>query len=145
MSANDSQSVGSNAGQLPAQETASIGNKAAAHSEVVFASGAAVATFIGVRWDGDKVRGIRIELSDGSSKQAGEYDDGGYTLSEYHFAAGERLVTVFLRDSGYGDGSLRQIELHTSLGKAFTPVRRAWTMRPRLPSRVRFSRDSTPG
>ena len=120
MSANDSQSVGSNAGQLPAQETASIGNKAAAHSEVVFASGAAVATFIGVRWDGDKVRGIRIELSDGSSKQAGGYDDGGYTLSEYRFVAGEKLVTAFLRDSGYGDGSLRQIELHTSLGKAFT-------------------------
>ena len=98
MSANDSQSVGSNAGQSPAQETAPIGNKAAAHSEVVFASGAAVATFIGVRWDGDKVRGIRIELSDGSSKQAGGYDDGGYTLSEYHFAAGEKLVTAFLRE-----------------------------------------------
>jgi hypothetical protein len=31
-----------------------------------------------------------------------------------------KLVTAFLRDSGYGDGSLRQIELHTSLGKAFT-------------------------
>jgi hypothetical protein len=53
------------------QETASIGNKAAGRSEVLLTSDKAVATFIGVRWDGDKVRGIRVELSDGSFKQAG--------------------------------------------------------------------------
>ena len=43
---------------------------------MLLTSDKAVATFIGVRWDGDKVRGIRMELSDGSFKQAGGYDDG---------------------------------------------------------------------
>ena len=101
------------------QETASIGNKAAGKSEVVLTSDKAVATFIGVRWDGDKVRGIRMELSDGSFKQAGGYDDGKYTLTQYRFAAGETLVSAQLRDSGYGYGSLRQVEFETSLKKTF--------------------------
>ena len=76
------------------QETASIGNKAAGKTEVLLTSDKAVATFIGIRWDGDKVRGIRIELSDGSFKQAGGYDDGQYTLTQFHFAAGETLVSA---------------------------------------------------
>jgi hypothetical protein len=100
-------------------ETASIGNKTAGRSEVVLTSDKAVATFIGVRWDGDKVRGIRIELSDGSSKQAGGYDDAKYTLTQYRFAPGETLVSARLRDSGYGHGSLRQVEFETSLKKTF--------------------------
>jgi hypothetical protein len=105
---------------MPApQETASIGNKAAAGSQVLLTSDNAVATFIGVRWDGDKVRGIRIELSDGSSKQAGGYDDGGYTLTQYRFAPGETLVSARLRDSGYGYGSVRQVEFETSAKKTF--------------------------
>ena len=102
-----------------AQETASIGNKAAASSQVLLTSDKAVVTFIGVRWDGDKVRGIRMELSDGSFKQAGGYDDGKYTLTQYRFAAGETLVSARLRDSGYGYGSLRQVEFETSLKKTF--------------------------
>jgi hypothetical protein len=101
------------------QETASIGNKAAANSQVLLTSDKAVATFIGVRWDGDKVRGIRMELSDGSFKQAGGYDDGKYTLTQYRFAAGETLVSARLRDSGYGHGSLRQVEFETSLKNTF--------------------------
>jgi jacalin-like lectin domain-containing protein len=101
------------------QETASIGNKAAGKSEVVLTSDKAVATFIGVRWDGDKVRGIRMELSDGSFKQAGGYDDAKYTLTSYRFTPGETLVTATLRDSGYGYGSLRQVEFETSLNKTF--------------------------
>ncbi len=104
---------------LAAQETASIGNKAAGKSEVVLTSDKAFATFIGVRWDGDKVRGIRVELSDGSFKQAGGYDDGKYTLTQYRFAPGETLVSARLRDSGYGYGSVRQIEFATSLKKTF--------------------------
>ena len=56
----------------------------------------AVATFIGVRWDGDKVRGIRIELSDGSFKEAGGYGDSKYTLTSYRFAPGETLVSAEL-------------------------------------------------
>ena len=101
------------------QETASIGNKAAGKSEVLLTSDKAVATFIGVRWDGDKVRGIRIELSDGSFKQAGGYDDAKYTLTSYRFAPGETLVSAELRDSGYGYGSLRQVQFATSLNKTF--------------------------
>ncbi len=102
-----------------AKETASIGNKAAGKSEVLLTSDKAVATFVGVRWDGDKVRGIRMELSDGSFKQAGGYDDGKYTLTQYRFAAGETLVSARLRDSGYGYGSLRQVEFETSLKNTF--------------------------
>jgi hypothetical protein len=101
------------------QETASIGNKAAARSQVLLTSDNAVATFIGIRWDGDKVRGIRMELSDGSFKQAGGYDDGGYTLTQYRFAPGETLVSARLRDSGYGYGSVRQLEFETSAKKTF--------------------------
>ena len=101
------------------QETASIGNKAAGKSEVLLISDKAVATFIGVRWDGDKVRGIRIELSDGSFKEAGGYGDAKYTLTSYRFAPGETLVSAELRDSGYGYGSLRQIQFETSLKKTF--------------------------
>lgn len=118
MLAVDTQTVMSNAAQPP-QETASIGNKAAARSQVLLTSDKAVATLIGIRWDGDKVRGVRMELSDGSFKQAGGYDDGQYTLTQYRFAPGETLVSARLRDSGYGYGSLRQVEFQTSLNKTF--------------------------
>ncbi|MBV8794314.1 MAG: hypothetical protein JO136_05195, partial [Hyphomicrobiales bacterium] len=86
---------------------------------MLLTSDKAVATFIGVRWDGDKVRGIRVELSDGSFKQAGGYDDGNYTLTQYRFTPGETLVSARLRDSGYGHGSVRQVEFATSLKKTF--------------------------
>ncbi|HTZ67672.1 MAG TPA: hypothetical protein VMB83_09415 [Roseiarcus sp.] len=119
MLAVDTQTLMSNAAQAP-QETASIGNKAAGKSEVLLTSDKAVATFIGIRWDGDKVRGVRMELGDGSFKQAGGYDDGKYTLTSYRFAPGETLVAARLRDSGYGYGSLRQVEFETSLKKIFT-------------------------
>ena len=102
-----------------AQETASIGNKGAAKSQVLLTSDKAVVTFVGARWDGDKVRGIRMELSDSSFKQAGGYDDGKYTLTQYRFAAGETLVSARLKDSGYGYGSLRQVEFETSLKNTF--------------------------
>jgi hypothetical protein len=118
MLAVDTQPVTSNAAQAP-HETASIGNKAAGGLQVVLSSNKAVATFIGIRWDGDKVRGIRMELSDGSFKRAGGYDDSRYTLTFYRFAQGETLVSARLRDSGYGYGSLRQVEFETSLKKTF--------------------------
>src|ERR1700691_6663320 len=85
-----------------AQETASIGNKAAASSQVLLTSDKAVVTFVGVRWDGDKVRGIRMELSDGSFKQAGGYDDGKYTLTAYRFTAGGKRVRPRVREFRYG-------------------------------------------
>ena len=118
MLAVDTQTLMSNATQPP-QETASIGNNAAARSQILLTSDKAVATFIGIRWDGDKVRGVRVELSDGSFKQAGGYDDGQYTLTQYRFAAGETLTGARLRDSGYGHGSLRQVQFQTSLNKTF--------------------------
>ena len=118
MLAVDTQTLMSNATQPP-KETASIGNKAAARSQVLLTSDNAVATFVGIRWDGDKVRGIRIELSDGSFKQAGGYDDGQYTLTQYRFAPGETLISARLRDSGYGYGSLREVQFQTSMNKSF--------------------------
>ena len=104
---------------MSVEHTASIGNKDAASSNVYLSSATAVATFIGVRWDGDKVRGIRVELSDGTSNQAGGYDDGNYELTEYHFAEDEKLITAWLRDSGYGYRSLRQVQFVTSTGGTF--------------------------
>jgi hypothetical protein len=64
------------------QETASIGNKGAGKSQVLLTSDKAIVTFVGVRWDGDKVRGIRMELSDGSFEQAGGYDDANIRLPD---------------------------------------------------------------
>ncbi len=120
MLAVDTQTLMPNTPLMAPQETESIGNKAAGRSQVLLISDKAIATFIGVRWDGDKVRGIRMELSDGSFKQAGGYDDGSGSVAQYHFAPNETLVTARLRDSGYGYGSLRQIEFETSWKKTFT-------------------------
>ena len=103
----------------PVTETARIGNPDASSTQVSFSSNTAVATYIGVRWDGDKVRGIRIKLSDGTQDHCGGIDDDGYQLTEYNFAAGETLAKAWLRDSGYGHGSVRQIEFLTSTGNSF--------------------------
>ncbi len=99
---------------ISAIETASIGNRAG--QRVLLSPASAVATFIGIRWDGDKVRGIRVELNDGTAAQAGGYDDAGYTLTSYRFAPGETLSAAWLRDSGYGHGSVREVEFKTSSG-----------------------------
>src|SRR5271169_1095991 len=61
-----------------------------------------------------------MQLSDGTSAQAGGYDDARYTLTTFHFAAGEKLAKAWLRDSGYGHGSLRQIYFVTSHGRNFS-------------------------
>ena len=74
------------------QETASIGNKVAANAQVLLTSDKAVVTFIGVRWDGDKVRGIRMELSDGSFKQAGGYDTASTRLPNIVSPLAKRLA-----------------------------------------------------
>ncbi|HWF10710.1 MAG TPA: Vps62-related protein [Bryobacteraceae bacterium] len=103
----------------PVVETAGIGNRDNSLKQVHFSSPSATATFIGVRWDGDKVRGLRVELSDGTNAQAGDYDDGRYTLTTYRFAAGEKLSKAWLRDSGYGYRSLREVEFATSTGHHF--------------------------
>jgi hypothetical protein len=101
-------------------QTQGIGNRADSLKQVNLSSPTAVVTFVGVRWDGDKVRGIRMQLSDGTSAQAGGYDDGRYTLTTFQFGAGEKLTKAWLRDSGYGHGSLRQIHFATSHGRSFS-------------------------
>jgi hypothetical protein len=75
---------------------------------------------ISVRWDGDKVRGIRMELRDGTVKSAGGIDDVNYTLSSYTFAEGETLKSLSFSSSGYGYGSLRRLDLTTSNGGKFS-------------------------
>jgi hypothetical protein len=103
----------------PLIETASIGNRAAGPREVTFSSSTATVTYLGVRWDGDKVRGIRMRSSDGTQNQCGGIDDGNYALTEFTFMPGETLAKAWLRDSGYGYRSLRQVEFVTSKGRAF--------------------------
>jgi hypothetical protein len=83
-------------------------------------SDTAVARVISVRWDGDKVRGVRMELRDGTVKSAGGIDDVNYTLSSYTFADGETLQSLSFSSSGYGYGSLRRVEFTTSKGATFT-------------------------
>jgi hypothetical protein len=73
----------------------------------------------GVRWDGDKIRGIRWVYFNGKAQQVGGYDDSKYGLKTYTFRKGELLDTFTLRDSGYGHGSLRSLEFTTSRGKHF--------------------------
>src|SRR5215831_12865473 len=103
-------------GAEPPVETAAIGNLDRGLRQVTLSSTTSEASFIGIRWDGDKVRGIRVELRDGHSAQAGGYDDSRYTLTSYRFAQGETLTKAWLRDSGYGHGGLRQVEFQTSKG-----------------------------
>jgi len=99
--------------------TRPVGNQAAAASEVDLVSATSVARVISVRWDGDKVRGIRMELRDGAVKQAGGYDDVNYTLTSYTFADGETLQSLSYSSSGYGYGSLRRLQFTTSKGATF--------------------------
>ncbi len=73
-----------------------------------------------MRWDGDKVRGIRMELRDGTTQSAGGIDDVSYTLTTYTFAEGETLKSLSFSSSGYGYGSLRRLEFTTSTGATFT-------------------------
>jgi len=71
--------------------------------------------FFSIRWDGDKVRGIKVDWQDASvpAVQVGGYGDTGYSLSSYTFTSDERLKTFIVRDSGYGHGTLRNLEFST--------------------------------
>jgi hypothetical protein len=118
MTANDTAPLEAR-GAAPVRETAGIGNRDGGLPNRTISSSTASAIYFGVRWDGDKVRGIRIDLSDGSTLKVGGFDDGNYTLTEYRFAVGETLKQAWLRDSGYGHRSVRQIEFVTSKGGHF--------------------------
>ena len=58
-------------------------------------------------------------LNSSRTPEFGGYDDSGYALTTTTFDAGETLTTAFLRDSGYGYRSVREIQFATSLGKNF--------------------------
>jgi hypothetical protein len=51
--------------------------------------------------------------------EVGDYTDSQYALMTFFFNPGETLVTAYLRDSGYGDGSLRQVQFTTSEKRTF--------------------------
>ena len=75
--------------------------------------------YVGVRWDGDKVRGISWQCFDGTTGKAGDFDAINYTLTSYTFDPRESLVTMVIKQSGYGYGSVRRIEFTTSKGGRF--------------------------
>src|SRR5262249_523947 len=97
-------------------KTESIGN---ANAGIAFDQKSTTSSVrvISVRWDGDKVRGIRLELFDGTFWKYGGYDDQNYALAVYTFRSDEFLKTLTLRDSGYGHGSVPQIHFTTSQGQ----------------------------
>ena len=107
------------AGTLGPIETAGIGNRDAGPKQTTLSSTTAVVNYIAVRWDGDKIRGIRMRMSDGTQSQCGGIDDGQYALTEFEFQQGETLTKAWLRDSGYGYRSVRQIEFYTSKARHF--------------------------
>ena len=106
--------------QRPWFTTRSVGNIAAARSQVDLTSFTSDARVISVRWDGDKVRGVRMEQRDGATQSAGRIDDVNYTLTSYTFVEGETLQSLSFSSSGYGYGSLRRLEFATSTGATFT-------------------------
>jgi hypothetical protein len=99
-------------------QTPSIGNAKAGRAFDQKSTTSTVRT-IGVIWDGDKLRGIKLELFDGTSWKYGGYDDADYKLGTYTFTSGELLKTLTLRDSVYGNGSVRRIGFTTSLNREF--------------------------
>jgi hypothetical protein len=104
---------------FPWFQTASVGNTGASHSEVIVDSDTKIAQYLAVRWDGDKIRGLRLVLTDGSTHDAGGINDTNYALTSYTFSAGETLQSLSLSSSGYGYGSLRRFQFSTSRGGNF--------------------------
>ncbi|MGH9470269.1 MAG: aerolysin family beta-barrel pore-forming toxin, partial [Terriglobia bacterium] len=99
----------------PLVKTASIGNAKAGSAFDSQRPGTSV-QYLGIRWDGDKVRGIEVRYFDGASFKIGGIDDNQYTLTSHTFGMGEMLKSITLRDSGYGYRSFRNIEMKTSTG-----------------------------
>ncbi|KAG0632207.1 hypothetical protein M758_1G311600 [Ceratodon purpureus] len=75
--------------------------------------------WLAVRWDGDKVRGFTFRLYNGFRHTEGDFS-AQFKFSEIYFSPGETLASLTLKDSGYGYGSLRRIEMTTSGGKSFS-------------------------
>jgi hypothetical protein len=68
---------------IPWIETQVIGSKGVAGFQVELQAMFATARYFGVRRDGDKVRGLRMELEDSTFARVGGYDDVKYTLTDY--------------------------------------------------------------
>ncbi|MGZ8786189.1 MAG: hypothetical protein ACXW1Y_11585, partial [Acidimicrobiia bacterium] len=100
-------------------ETRSVGNIAAATQQVNQQAADSTALSISARWDGDKVRGLRMVLRNGTVISAGGVDDTDYPLTSYTFGDDETLRTLSMSSSGYGYGSLRRLEFTTSTGGKF--------------------------
>lgn len=98
-------------------KTESIGNPDVGGTNFDNYSTTSTVRTIGVRWDKDKVRGVRLELYDGTSWKYGLYDQVDSPLTTYTFTSGEVLQTLTLRDSGFGYQSVRQILFTTSKGQ----------------------------
>ncbi|MGH9358294.1 MAG: aerolysin family beta-barrel pore-forming toxin [Terriglobia bacterium] len=99
----------------PLVKTPSIGNAKAGSAFDSQRPGTSV-QYLGIRWDGDKVRGIEVRYFDGASFKIGGIDDNQYALTSHTFGMGEMLKSMILRDSGYGYRSFRNIDMKTSTG-----------------------------
>src|SRR4051812_17666334 len=86
-----------------------IGNPNAAANTVDLHKSDSVIRYLAVRWDGDKIRGMKWTYLNGEEASVGGADDVDYTLTSYNFAPREYLKEMLLHDSGYGYGSFRQI------------------------------------
>lgn len=107
--------VGYPAISTPVVKTGSIGNAKAGEAFESKASGTTV-QYLGIRWDGDKVRGVEVKYFDGTDFQIGGINDSKYTLTSHTFGLGEMLKSLTLRDSGYGYRSFRNLDMKTSTG-----------------------------
>jgi hypothetical protein len=77
-------------------------------------------TYLGVRWDGDKVRGFEMTSENGKKLQAGGSGDAGYTLTTTTFSPGLTLEKASLYSSGYGDTSIIKITFTTADDNTFS-------------------------
>jgi hypothetical protein len=93
-----------------------IGNANAVHTVVDLHRPDSVIAYLAVRWDGDKILGLKWTYLDGQEMSAGNADKVGNTLlTSYNFAPGEYLLSLQLHDSGYGYGSFRQLLFTTTI------------------------------
>jgi hypothetical protein len=94
------------------------GNNRQTNLSGVAGAGAYVSELRG-HWDGDKIRGLSWAYSDGSCIHAAGCSWGDTGYDQYssdlrYFTPNETIKQCFLRDSGYGYRSLRQIECTTT-------------------------------
>lgn len=103
--------------------TAGIGNLPAAGSMAEYLipepAGCLPLDYFAARWDGDKIRGLSVRCAGQREHWIADFGNPNYILTSYRFVPGELLTKAWLRDSGYGYGSLRQIEFQTTTGGVF--------------------------